>query len=109
MELSDAPILNYIQSSRLSQEAWNDIRDKYLKNFEDITGVKVWLEGRSGRHVVVHDTIENLFAFTQLQSTLKKLQDEMIEEVNQYDDKFDPTVGLRTNVIKIGNKVLYVF
>ena len=109
LEISDAPILNYIQSSRLSQEAWNDIRDKYLKNFEDITGVEVWLEGRNDRHVVVDDTIENLFAFTQLQSTLKKLQDEMIEEVNQYDDKFDPTVGLRTNVLEIGDKVLYVF
>lgn len=109
LELSDAPILNYIQSSRLSQEAWNNIRDKYLENFEDITGVEAWLEGRSGRHVVVHDTIENLFAFTQLQSTFKKLQDEMIEEVNQYDDKFDPTVGLRTNVLEIGDKVLYVF
>lgn len=109
LEISDAPILNYIQSSRLSQEAWNDIRDKYLKNFEDITGVEVWLEGRNDRHVVVDDTIENLFAFTQLQSTLKKLQDEMIEEVNQYDDKFDPTAGLRTNVLEIGDKVLYVF
>lgn len=109
LEISDAPILNYIQSSRLSQEAWNDIRDKYLKNFEDITGVEVWLEGRNDRHVVVDDTIENLFAFTQLQSTLKKLQDEMIEEVNQYDDKFDTTAGLRTNVLEIGDKVLYVF
>lgn len=109
LEISDAPILNYTQSSRLSQEAWNDIRDKYLKNFEDITGVEVWLEGRNDRHVVVDDTIENLFAFTQLQGTLKKLQDEMIEEVNQYDDKFDPTVGLRTNVLEIGDRVLYIF
>ncbi len=109
LELSDRPVAKEMGSLKLSTEAWEDIKDKYLKKFEEITGVQAWSYGANGKHVVVENDLTNLFGYSQMKDVLKKLQDEMIEEVNDYDRTFDPTKELKNNVIEVGDKVLHVF
>ena len=60
---------------------WMHARDKF-DAFEKETGVELFGEGRSSRHICVHNTLENACRYDELQEVQKRLERELINEFN---------------------------
>lgn len=63
---------------------WMLARDKF-NAFEQETGVELFGEGRSSRHICVHNTLENAYRYDELCRVQKRLEQELIEEINRDD------------------------
>ena len=77
--------------TKLTSEQRNDLEcttqmylDDVCKKFEKKTGIDIWLEGRSGRHVCVENTLKNAIRYDELCDLQKELKNEYIEKVNAY-------------------------
>ena len=80
-----------IDVSKLSSEQRNDLEtttqmylDQAVEKFEKKTGIDIYLEGRSGRHVCIENTLKNAIKYDDLCSIQKELKDEYVEKVNEY-------------------------
>ena len=80
-----------IDVTKLTSEQRNDLEtttqmylDDACKKFEKKTGIDIWLEGRSGRHVCVENTLKNAIRYDELCDLQKELKNEYIEKVNAY-------------------------
>ena len=80
-----------IDVTKLTSEQRNDLEcttqmylDDVCKKFEKKTGIDIWLEGRSGRHVCVENTLKNAIRYDELCDLQKELKNEYIEKVNAY-------------------------
>ena len=58
--------------------------DQAVEKFEKKTGIDIWLEGRSGRHVCIENTLKNAIKYDDLCAIQKELKDEYVEKVNEY-------------------------
>lgn len=66
LELSDNHTLWEIDAPDFDIEMyWEDV-SRLAENFETETGVKLYFEGRSGRHVCVENTLSNAFQYDAL-------------------------------------------
>jgi len=57
-----------------------------VETFEENTGVKIYLLGRSGRHVCVENTFENLSRYAELKQRAEHLEKWVIQEMNNAED-----------------------
>jgi len=65
-----------------SEELYTALVLQAIDEFENKTGVNVYLLGRSGRHVCVDDTAENSKRYNYLKKTAKKLENLVVEKFN---------------------------
>ena len=66
----------------ISDLDWVGIVDIVAEKFKVQTGVTVYFEGRSGRHICVDITLDNLINYDKLVETALDLEDEAIEMAN---------------------------
>ena len=86
IELSDRATMNYIHGNvdnvdpEESMWTYEKLRDQAFKNFEDETGVEIYQDGRSGRHIVVENNYYNASHYDELCAAQEKWEDWLIDE-----------------------------
>lgn len=63
-----------------TQHTFENLRDQAFKNFEDETGVEIFQDGRSGRHIVVENNFDNAYNYNKLCAAQEKWEDWVIDE-----------------------------
>ena len=94
LELSDNHTLYELKSLDDAYDSYSeDVYYTYsqfvedaVRTFEEDTGVKLYGEGRSGRHIVVDDTIENRIKYDELKEKQAELEKWVINNTNRYID-----------------------
>lgn len=86
IELSDRSTLNNLSGNiedvdpEQSLFTYEKLRDEAFKKFEEETGVEIWQDGRSGRHIVVDDNFYNAYHYNELCDAQEKWEDWVIDE-----------------------------
>lgn len=62
------------------QQVYANLRDEAFEKFQEETGVEIWQDGRSGRHIVVDDNYYNAKNYNELCNIQEKWEDWVIEE-----------------------------
>ena len=89
LELHDIPVLQEVDNKLFDFGVYDMLISETLDRFAAQTGVEAYLCGRSGRHVCVDITIDNLIDYTKLQKVAVDLAQWFIDEANDwgvYDD-----------------------
>lgn len=82
LELSDVPILDYINADIDEYTYWQ-LADEFLERFEKEYNISnVGYIGRSNRHVVCDDSWENVYRYGELVDGMAKYQDEFVDYIN---------------------------
>ena len=81
LELSNNHTLFDINSDIDMETYYMLVKDK-MDEFESITDVEVFAEGRSGRHMCVYNNLENAYRYDELCNIQQKLEQELIDELN---------------------------
>ncbi len=81
IELSDNHTLWQINVP-IDEVEYGAVLEQYLEKFTQETGVEIFTEGRSGRHICVPNTVDNLIRFSELQDVQSRLESEMINHIN---------------------------
>lgn len=98
IELNDHNIFNRLDfngaiktsdDEAIFYEVYTDMVNAAAEKFERITGVPIYLLGRSGRHVCVELNKENAKRFDELQDVQEKLEKEFIDEVQGFINNFE--------------------
>lgn len=98
IELNDNNIFNRLDfngaiktsdDEAIFYEVYTDMVNAAAEKFERITGVPIYLLGRSGRHVCVELNKENAERFDELQDVQEKLEKEFIDEVQGFINNFE--------------------
>ena len=82
IELSDNRTMQEITNDNIEAEEYWNIANLYLETFEMETGVEVYTEGRSSRHICVDNTFENAKRYKELQQKQQELEQQFINEIN---------------------------
>lgn len=86
IELSDNHTLWQINSCITPEVYWMWVED-FAQIFYEETGVKVYCEGRSNRHVVVEGNIDNALQIDKLKEAQQRLEEEFINKCNNYKEE----------------------
>ena len=103
LQLSDTPVMNFINNEYFDEmnpdEAmswyWHQV-DAFLTSFEEemqnkgLLQGEVYYEGRSSRHIVIEDTLDNVLNYDKIKQAYEKLEQEFIEymnNVNPYEEE----------------------
>lgn len=89
IQLNDNHTLFSIDREDLNFESYQMIVEDFLNGFEEDTDTKVYTDGRSGRHIVVKDNVENFINFNWLQEIQMNLESEMITYINTKQDQIE--------------------
>lgn len=82
IELSDNRTMQEITNDNIDAEEYWTVANLYLETFEMETGVEVYTEGRSSRHICVANTFENAKRYKELQQKQQELEQQFINEIN---------------------------
>lgn len=82
IELSDNRTMQEITNDNIEAEEYWTVANLYLETFEMETGVEVYTEGRSSRHICVANTFENAKRYKELQQKQQELEQQFINEIN---------------------------
>lgn len=82
IELSDNRTMQEITNDNITSEEYWTVANLYLETFEMETGVEVYAEGRSSRHICVANTFENAKRYKELQQKQQELEQQFINEIN---------------------------
>lgn len=82
LELSDRRTLNNITNPDIDYAYYSEVVSDYLNQFEQQTGVDIYIAGRMGRHICVDNSLENAKKYKELQQIQTSLEDKMIEFLN---------------------------
>lgn len=82
IELSDNRTMQEITNDNITSEEYWTVANLYLETFEMETGVEVYTEGRSSRHICVANTFENAKRYKELQQKQQELEQQFINEIN---------------------------
>lgn len=86
LQLSDNHTLWEIHPKKdIDGETYWMLVEHKCKEFEKITGVEVFTEGRSSRHICVENTLENAYRYDELCRVQERLEQELIDEINRGD------------------------
>ena len=88
IELSDNPTMFSIEKP-IDDYVYEDYLSLAIEDFEEETGVEVFLEGRSGRHVCVKDTFDNVFNYDYLKDVQQRIEKNFIDDLNSYEEYED--------------------
>lgn len=86
IELSDRATIAYLYGNidnvdpEETQHTFEGLRDQAFKNFEEETGVEIFQDGRSGRHIVVENNFDNAYNYDKLCAIQSKWEDWLIDE-----------------------------
>lgn len=89
IELSDRATLLYLDTIEKenieykAEQLYCFLRDIAFVKFENETGVEIYQDGRSGRHIVVEDNFYNAYNYDKLCSKQEKYEDWLIKEYNK--------------------------
>ena len=89
IELSDRATLLYldiIEKENIEYKAeqlYCYLRDRAFNMFEKDTGVEIYQDGRSGRHIVVEDNFYNAYNYDKLCSKQEKYENWLINKYNK--------------------------
>lgn len=86
IELSDNHTVYQITSDISPERYWMWVED-YAQIFYEETGVEVYCEGRSGRHVIVEANIDNVLQLNKLKKVQQRLEKELISKCNNYREE----------------------
>ena len=84
IQLNDNHTFWEIDNGNIDFEFIDDYLKPYFDAFEENTGVELWQAGRSGRHIVVKLTLDNLERYDELKQEQEKQEKAFIEEMNSY-------------------------
>lgn len=89
LQLHDNHTLNQINVPDTSMYTDAEIDDMYyqlvdskIAEFEEETGQELYFLGRSGRHVCVEDTADNVLMYAELRDIAERLEAEVIYDMN---------------------------
>lgn len=82
LELSDRRTLNNITNPDIDYAYYSEVVSDYLNQFEQETGVDIYIAGRMGRHICVDNSLESAKKYKELQQIQTSLEDKMIEFLN---------------------------
>ena len=82
IELSDNRTMQEITNDNITSEEYWTVANLYLETFEMETGVEIYAEGRSSRHICVANTFENAKRYKELQQKQQELEQQFINEIN---------------------------
>lgn len=99
LELSDDHTMWRIDAP-IDEVEYNDVVDRYTKKFEDENNVEIVALGRSGRHICVEATLENILRYNDLKDSMETTIDDMVSYINhnftnesvdefEFDDEFN--------------------
>lgn len=90
IQLSADQIMFDLDHSKLTDDDYNQLdlgQQAYLDDacleFQQKTGVEIYLLGRSGRHVCVDNNFENAIRYEELCDVQSKMQDKYIEDIEK--------------------------
>lgn len=86
IELNDNHTLWQINSCIPQEVYWMWVED-FAQIFYEETGVVVYCEGRSNRHVVVEDNLDNVLQINKLKEVQRRLEEEFINKCNNYTEE----------------------
>jgi len=104
LELNDNHTMWELNNPTLdnSDSAWylyDDIVTRKINDFKEETGEELYGCGRSGRHICVEPTFENCLNFYKLQEVQERLEQEAIDEFNNYrPEEFNESSMLKEEV-----------
>ena len=82
IELNDEHTLWKINTENITEDEYANLVDSYAGYFKYDTGCDLYFLGRSGRHVCVDDTFDNIVNYDFLRNTQMNLEQDMIDEIN---------------------------
>lgn len=82
IELSDNHTLWNI-AGNFTPEDFMFYRDEAIRQFEEETGIEMWQDGRSGRHIVVDDNFTNAYHYNELVEAHDKWENWLISKVEE--------------------------
>jgi len=65
---------------------YGGLLDACINAFEKIYGCKIYMLGRSGRHICVENTPKNRQSYYRMCATVKRLQNWLVTEYNNYQE-----------------------
>lgn len=92
LELNDNYTLLSIPSDVDKEVYWNKVGSAF-NQFENETGVELFAEGRSGRHICVNNTAYNAVNYKELKQIQEGLEQEIIDYFNKKDDDLDESLN----------------
>lgn len=90
LELSDYHVLWEIDTKghEFDVSLYEDNVEYYCKIFAEKFQTEIFLLGRSGRHVCVDYNEENIEKFDDMQEFVKKAQEEIIQNMNNFYENY---------------------
>lgn len=85
IELSNNQTM-YSIDREIGMDEYQFALDQAINGFEEETGVEVFLEGRSGRHICVSDTVENIIDYNSLKDKQKYWEKWLVEFLNEVEE-----------------------
>lgn len=100
LQLSDRSVLVEINAD--VDEFYGTEVERALTNFERDYEVEdgVWQDGRSGRHIVMKPTRNNILRFYELQEAYREAEDKFIAKMNGESDEYESLDESIINVLK---------
>ena len=86
IELSDNHTMWEIRSDISVELYWTWV-EFFAQMFYEETGVQVYCEGRSGRHVVVEANLDNVLKIDKLKEVQQRLEEALIARCNNYKEE----------------------
>lgn len=90
IELSDSHIIWRLSNPNIKPSdfefIYKGLLDACIDEFEKIYGCEIYMLGRSGRHICVENTPKNRQSYYRMYATVKRLQNWLITEYNNYQE-----------------------
>lgn len=67
-------------------DVFNNKSERYVKDFEEETGIELVIGGRNGKHVCARGSYELIHNLNKYVALVKEYQDNLIEEINEWID-----------------------
>lgn len=86
IQLSDNSTILSIDNEHVPDYYYSQLVEDAAETFKEQTGQELYFLGRSGRHVCIEYTLENLRNYEDYQAIQKSLEQSVIEQANAYSE-----------------------
>lgn len=94
VEILDSPTLNFIDNSEMDDDLADEFEDFYWdlledekETFRDLTGLRLFQEGRNGKHICVKYSYLTVINFGLLRDLAQNMENHLIKEMNEHIKK----------------------
>lgn len=74
------------ESTEIIWNVFNEMTERYVKDFEEETGIELVIGGRNGKHICARGSYELIHNLNKYVNLVKEYQDNLIEEINDWID-----------------------